>query len=162
MCSFTLSSIHTVSKRQQMEGAYTVKERCMKNLIQSREKIVTVSYLKPVLSLFNTEVLAVKSEDTDLAKTIKETIRGYLNAKYKDDIDLLSLASTLDARFKSHYNDDDQVEAVSSKITTELLAMETEEDHVSPGPSTSTAQDTTAEDVARGDDTREPPKKAKK
>ncbi len=40
----------------------------------SGELLVTVSYLKPVLSLFNTEVLAVKSDDTDLTKKIKQTI----------------------------------------------------------------------------------------
>ncbi|MEQ2253621.1 hypothetical protein ILYODFUR_034058 [Ilyodon furcidens] len=35
-------------------------------------KVVTVSHLKPVLALFNTEVLAVKSEDTNLTKTSKK------------------------------------------------------------------------------------------
>ncbi len=40
----------------------------------SGELLITISYLKPVLSLFNTEVLAVKSDDTDLTKKIKQTI----------------------------------------------------------------------------------------
>lgn len=34
----------------------------------SGEQVVTISYLKPVLSLFNSEVLAVKSDNTDLTK----------------------------------------------------------------------------------------------
>ncbi len=38
----------------------------------SGELLVTVSYLKPVLSLFNTEVLAVKSDDTDLTKKLNK------------------------------------------------------------------------------------------
>ncbi|XP_060793244.1 E3 SUMO-protein ligase ZBED1-like [Neoarius graeffei] len=130
----------------------------------SGEQVVTVSYLKPVLASFNTEVLAVKSDDTDLTKTIKETILEYLNMKYKEDNldDLLSLASTLDPCFKTCYNDDDQIEAISSTVTTELMTMATEEDRASPGPSTTTAQGTTAEGAAGGDDTRESSKKAKK
>ncbi len=42
----------------------------------SGEQLVTVSYLKPVLSLFNTEVLAVKSDDTDLTKKKKKNHSG--------------------------------------------------------------------------------------
>ncbi len=38
----------------------------------SGELLVTVSYLKPVLSLFNTEVLAVRSDDTDLTKKLNK------------------------------------------------------------------------------------------
>lgn len=38
----------------------------------SGEQVVTISYLKPVMSLFNSEVLAVKCDDTELTKKIKE------------------------------------------------------------------------------------------
>lgn len=38
----------------------------------SGEQLITVSYLKLVLSLFNTEVLALKSDDTDLTKKINK------------------------------------------------------------------------------------------
>lgn len=41
----------------------------------SGEQVVTISYLKPVLSLFNSEVLAVKSDDTDLTKKKKKKSR---------------------------------------------------------------------------------------
>ncbi|KAL2092747.1 hypothetical protein ACEWY4_012545 [Coilia grayii] len=130
----------------------------------SGEQVVTISYLKPVLSLFKSEVLAVKSDDTDLTKKIKETILDYLNTKYRDDnVDgLLSVASTLDPRFKNRYNDDDQI--MMSTLSSELMAMATQEESDSPGPSTATAQGTTAEGGADGgddDDTCEPAKKKK-
>ena len=96
-------------------------------------------------------------------KKIKETILDYLNTKYRDDnVDgLLSVASTLDPRFKNRYNADDQM--MMSTISSELMAMATQEESDSPGPSTSTAQGATAEGGAEGDDdTCEPAKKTKK
>ncbi|XP_076849420.1 E3 SUMO-protein ligase ZBED1-like [Brachyhypopomus gauderio] len=120
----------------------------------SGEQVVTVSYLKPVLSLFNSEVLAEKSDDTQLTKQIKESILGYLNTKYRDDNvdDLLSVASTLDPRFKNRYNDDDQM--IMSTISSELMAMTTQEE---------SNEGAIAEGGAKGDsDTYEPAKKTKK
>ncbi|XP_019900657.1 zinc finger BED domain-containing protein 1-like [Esox lucius] len=117
----------------------------------SGEQLVIVSYPKPVLALFNSEVLAVKSDDTDLTKQIKTTILEYLNTKYKEDCvdDLLILSSTLDPRFKNRYNDDDQIKATVSAITSELIAM-TVEDSPAPGPTTTAAMATTAEGGAGG------------
>lgn len=102
----------------------------------SGEQVVTISYLKPVMSLFNSEVLAVKCDDTELTKKIKETILEYLNTKYRDDnVDgLLSWASTLDPRFKKRFNEDDQV--IVSTISSELLSIATQEVSNSSGPST--------------------------
>lgn len=81
-----------------------------------------------------------------ISQKIKESILNYLNTKYRDDnVDgLLTVASTLDRRFKNCYNDDDQISNA-------------------PGPSTATAQGATAEGGADGDDdTCEPAKKKKK
>ncbi|KAI4878296.1 hypothetical protein NFI96_010735, partial [Prochilodus magdalenae] len=115
----------------------------------SGEQVVTISYLKPVLSLFNSEVLAEKSDDTQLTKQIKESILDYLNTKYRDDNvdDLLSVASTLDPRFKNRYNDDDQM--IMSTISSELMAMTTQEESSAPGPSTAKAEGAIAEGGAK-------------
>lgn len=98
----------------------------------SGEQVVTISYLKPVMSLFNSEVLAVKCDDTELTKKIKETILEYLNTNNVDG--LLSWASTLDPRFKKRFNEDDQV--IVSTISSELLSIATQEVSNSSGPST--------------------------
>ncbi len=96
-----------------------------------------------MLSLFNTEVLAVKSDDTDLTKQIKQTILEYLNSKYAEDCvdELLSLASTLDPQFKNCYNINDRIKATGTTVMEELMAMLTEEDSPTSGPSTSSAHD---------------------
>uniref|UniRef100_A0AAR2J935 BED-type domain-containing protein n=1 Tax=Pygocentrus nattereri TaxID=42514 RepID=A0AAR2J935_PYGNA len=107
----------------------------------SGEKLVTVSYLKPVLALFNTE----------------------LNTKYTEDCvdELLSLASTLDPRFKNRYNDDDTIKVIVTTATAELQAIATEEDSPTQGLSTASAQ-ASATKVGGDDDTGEPAKKTQK
>lgn len=40
----------------------------------SSENYISVSYVKPVLHLLNTKILAVEDEDTDLTKTIKSKL----------------------------------------------------------------------------------------
>lgn len=45
---------------------------------------VSVSYLKPVLQLFNEKVLKPEVDDSVLTKTIKATVISYLNEKYND------------------------------------------------------------------------------
>lgn len=96
----------------------------------SGEQQVTVSYVTPVLSLFNNDVLAVQSDDTDLTKDIKRSILTYLNSKFAGDnvVELLGMASTLDPRFKHHYNKDEQILAIESALKAELMALENEED----------------------------------
>ena len=68
----------------------------------SGESYVSLSYLKPVLHLFNTEVMKPDGE-TELTQTIKTIVMNYLNEKY-DDLatdDLLDIASLVDLRFKT-------------------------------------------------------------
>lgn len=62
----------------------------------SAEDYVTVSCLKPVLQLFNSNILLVKESDTDLTKSIKSSILEYLNSKYEEDpvvVELINLAT---------------------------------------------------------------------
>ncbi|KAL4008252.1 hypothetical protein ACER0C_002104 [Sarotherodon galilaeus] len=50
----------------------------------SGESYVSVSYVKPVLHLMKTSVLAEKEEDSDLTKLIKKKILEYLITKYEN------------------------------------------------------------------------------
>ncbi|KAL6472371.1 hypothetical protein MHYP_G00185590 [Metynnis hypsauchen] len=50
----------------------------------SAEDYVTISCLNPVLQIFNHDILQVKENDTDLTKTINNSILEYLNSKYED------------------------------------------------------------------------------
>ncbi len=77
----------------------------------SGEDYVSVSYLKPVLHLFNTNILAVNDEDFDLTNTIKSKILEYINKNYDDEDtqELLDMASFLDPRFKTNYIAEDKL-----------------------------------------------------
>lgn len=72
--------------------------------VLSGEDYVSVSYIKPVLHLFNNTVLAAADDDTELTKDMKRVILEYLNEKYSDPktVDLLDMASLVDPRFKMH------------------------------------------------------------
>lgn len=71
----------------------------------SGESYVSVSYVKPVLHLMKTSVLAEKEEDSDLTKSIKMNILNYMNSKYDDPTtqELLDMACFMDPRFKGSY-----------------------------------------------------------
>lgn len=89
----------------------------------SGETHVSVSCVKPVLQLFNKEVLKPGEDDTELTKAIKTTITTYLNEKYDDAAtdDLLNMASLVDPRFKTRYIQDDKVETVKSRAVAQIL-----------------------------------------
>lgn len=91
--------------------------------VLSGEEYVSVSYLKPVLHLFNEEVLKPVADDSELTKTIKASVINYLNEKYDDAAtdDLLNIASLVDPRFKTRYIKDDKVEAVRSRTVAQML-----------------------------------------
>lgn len=65
-----------------------------------------MSYIKPVLHLFNNIVLAAADDETELTKAMKRVILEYLNEKYSDPemVDLLDVASLVDPRFKDAYS----------------------------------------------------------
>ncbi|XP_017555590.1 E3 SUMO-protein ligase ZBED1-like [Pygocentrus nattereri] len=76
----------------------------------SGESYVSVSFLKPVMHLFNTSILKEAEDDTELTRTIKTTVMGYLNEKYDDPAmdDLLDMACLVDPRFKLHYTQEEK------------------------------------------------------
>lgn len=61
-----------------------------------------ISYVKPVLHLFNTSMLLIQEEDKDLAKTLNEVYKCIDVQKYKHEAtqELLDVTSCLDPRFK--------------------------------------------------------------
>ncbi|XDV25933.1 hypothetical protein PO909_029757 [Leuciscus waleckii] len=91
----------------------------------SGEQYVSVSYLKPVLSLFNTSILAEEESDTQLTKDVKRNILAYLNEKNSDQVtdDLLDIASLLDPRFRTKYMDKEKVERVLSRAVEEIVPL---------------------------------------
>lgn len=91
----------------------------------SGEQYVSVSYLKPVLSLFNTSILAEEESDTQLTKDVKRNILAYLNEKYSDQVtdDMLDIASLLDPRFRTKYMDKEKVERVLSRAVEEKVPL---------------------------------------
>ncbi|KAJ8342807.1 hypothetical protein SKAU_G00327350 [Synaphobranchus kaupii] len=68
----------------------------------SGEEYISISYLKPVLHLLATSVLA-EDDDTDLSRSIKT--KAYLKDKYSDPDtqEILDVASFLGPRFKTQY-----------------------------------------------------------
>ena len=80
----------------------------------SGEAYVSVSYLKPVLHLFNNNILQSKEDETELTKHIKITALQYLNSKYSDPAtdQLLCIASLVDPWFRTSYIEQDKVEGI--------------------------------------------------
>lgn len=88
----------------------------------SGEKYVSVSYVKPVLHLFNHEILKSRDVESPLSRTIKEGILNYLNDKYDDDTTekLLDMATLLDPRFKTAYIKEDRLNFMKTRAAAEM------------------------------------------
>ncbi|KAL3972557.1 cathepsin X [Sarotherodon galilaeus] len=88
----------------------------------SGEHYTSVSYLKAVLHLFNTQVLKPQDDDTQLTTTIKEGILNYLKDKYDDQTteELLDMASFVDPRFKTTYIKEEKVANMKTRVMSEL------------------------------------------
>ena len=91
----------------------------------SGEQYVSISLVKPTLHLFHTSILAVEDNDTDLSKSIKQTIMGYLNDKYGDSKtqELLDMASAVDPRFKMKYVAEENRESIDARLTSEMKTV---------------------------------------
>ncbi|XP_059371308.1 E3 SUMO-protein ligase ZBED1-like [Carassius carassius] len=90
----------------------------------SGEEYITLSYVKPVLHLFNENLLACEEGDSEICKSIKTSIVEYLNSKYSDPAttDLLEMASFVDPRFRATYIPSEKVDALKHRA---VLAVET-------------------------------------
>ncbi|RXN36491.1 zinc finger BED domain-containing 1-like protein [Labeo rohita] len=103
----------------------------------SGEHYVSVSYVKPVLHLFNTTILAEEDDNTELARDVKRNILAYLNEKYSDahTDDLLDIASFLDPRFGTTYTKKENVEHAISRAVEEIKSLKDQQQDPLPGPS---------------------------
>lgn len=82
----------------------------------SSESYVSVSYVKPVLHIFNTSILAAKEQDSDLTKSMKIKILNYMNTKYDDPVtqELLDMSCFMDPRFKAGYISTDNLHDIKA------------------------------------------------
>uniref|UniRef100_A0A9J8CLF4 BED-type domain-containing protein n=1 Tax=Cyprinus carpio carpio TaxID=630221 RepID=A0A9J8CLF4_CYPCA len=100
----------------------------------SGELYPSVSYLKPILHLFNNQILKHQDGDTELTTTIKEGILKYLNEKYDDQTtqDLLDIASLVDPRFKTTYIKQERVDYIKTRAAAELQKLVAEQTEAVP------------------------------
>ncbi|XP_067301389.1 E3 SUMO-protein ligase ZBED1-like [Pseudorasbora parva] len=87
----------------------------------SGEEYVTLSYVRPVLHLFNSSLLVPEEGDSELTKSIKLTILTYLNEKYSEPStsDLLDIASFIDPRFRGKYVSSEKLAALKERVICE-------------------------------------------
>ncbi|KAK0132046.1 Zinc finger BED domain-containing protein 1 [Merluccius polli] len=87
----------------------------------SSENYVTVSFLRPILHLFSSELLQEKDEDADLTKTIKKSVLDYVMAKYSDPevADLINMASFLDPRFRTQHLSQEEILVIKARVVRE-------------------------------------------
>ncbi|XP_039901550.1 E3 SUMO-protein ligase ZBED1-like [Simochromis diagramma] len=91
----------------------------------SGECYVSVSYLKPMLHLFRTQILKPSEDETQLTKDLKMTVMTYLDEKYNDQItnELLDVATLVDPRFKVQYINAEHVDAIKMRAVSEMLGQ---------------------------------------
>ncbi|XP_071344173.1 E3 SUMO-protein ligase ZBED1-like [Trachinotus anak] len=89
----------------------------------SGESYVTVSYVKPMLHLFRSNLLQVNEGDTQLTKEMKTKIMAYLDENYAgpDSDDLLDMATLMDPRFKVQYIRPEKVVATKMRAVSEVV-----------------------------------------
>ena len=89
----------------------------------SGECYVSVSYLKPMLHLFKTQILKTSDDETQLTNDIKMTVMAYLDEKYADQktADLLDVATLVDPRFKVQYTKPEKIDAIKMRAVSEML-----------------------------------------
>ncbi|XP_074543295.1 E3 SUMO-protein ligase ZBED1-like [Halichoeres trimaculatus] len=121
----------------------------------SDENHVSISYLRPVLHLFNTSMLAEKGGDTDLTKSLKGKILNYLNTKYEESKELLNMTSFLDPRFRTQYFSMEETQTIRERVTSELMQIQQQQHRPA-------AQSSAAMETARLDVEPPPPAKARK
>lgn len=149
---------HLVLTWQDLQVLESV-QKALKPLVEftdalSGEDYVTVSYVKPVLHLFHSSILAVQEDDTPLTQSIKGSILDYLREKFADPATdaLLDMASLVDPRFKTTYTAAEKVEEIKCRA---ILEMETEALLSDQGTAGSPSQPHEAPTVSEP----EPPKK---
>ena len=95
--------------------------------ILSGDEYVTISAVIPIVDLIEKKLLASQSDDTELLKSLKESIVADLKQRYQDPRirNILDVSSFLDPRFKTKYiNDiDARLQGVKMLIESEGVAL---------------------------------------
>lgn len=101
----------------------------------SAEGYVTISCFKPVLQMFNNDMLKVKECDTQLTKVIKTAILQYMNKSYKDSVTerLVNMALFLDPHFHTEYFSESESEAIKVQVMSELKHLVSHQGSADPG-----------------------------
>ncbi len=86
--------------------------------VLSNEKVVTASSVRPVLRLLTNDLLDPSPEDSELTKNLKAKMIAVLKDKYKDleGQKMLSNATTLDPRYRNHFEEEDIREELIEEI----------------------------------------------
>ena len=87
----------------------------------SGETQVTVSCIKPILYILQSDVCAEQSSDTQLTSDIKQRVLGYMAKSYSDPKieELINIASYVDPRFMADYLEDTEYETVTDRLIDE-------------------------------------------
>ncbi|XP_061636492.1 zinc finger BED domain-containing protein 4-like [Phyllopteryx taeniolatus] len=96
----------------------------------SAENYVSVSCIKPIISLLKTSLMLPEEHNTELTKTIQRNILGYLEEKYSDAVK----DELLDPIFRTTYIDPDKVEQFKRRAINELLSFPTGKSPSQPIP----------------------------
>ncbi|KAI4884723.1 hypothetical protein NFI96_027626, partial [Prochilodus magdalenae] len=94
------------------------------------EKIVSISYVQPVLQLLKTKTLAEDKEDRALTCSVKARILDYMERKYEDSAaqSLLDTSSFLNPRFKADYTSAENLIEIKAKLKAEMKTTQMERD----------------------------------
>ena len=92
--------------------------------------------------MFNQSLLKDADDDTELTKTIKQTIKNDLIPRYSSEetTQLLKLSSLLDPRFKCKYINDESIEEVKSQIVTEGTSLQSPQEYETNETSSTTSR----------------------
>lgn len=140
LLSVDKKSRHIVPTQQDIEVLESI-QKALKPLQDFTDALsggqyVTISYVRPVLHLFNKSLLSHEEGDSQLCKSIKTCIVDYLNSKYTDPAtsDLLDMASLVDPRFRDKFIPSEKINAVKNQAVMEAESLMADQGICQPDP----------------------------
>lgn len=114
----------------------------------SSKNYVTVSFLRPILHFFSSELLLEKDEDADLTKTIKKSVLDYVTAKYSDPevAEQINMASFLDPHFCTQHLSQEEILVIKARVVREGGSVSA----MPSGPAASTSETSPSAEIAQG------------
>lgn len=82
-----------------------------------------MSYFKPMLHLFRTQIPKPSEDETQLTKTMEMTVMSYFDEKYDEKItdELLDIATLVHPSFKAQYIKAEKVGAIKMRAVSKML-----------------------------------------